>query len=275
MSYAKKDKLELAASERAEKMVSALYLVTSLLPEKEPIKNKLRSDGLSLLSLCIENAQESTRDKGVVIKTLLRSLEEIASLLLVAKISGTISPMNAELLMRGFATLQSFFEAKETSLYEGLSSNDSPLVSGLEEGQTKELSTWMSSKDLEGEQRDRGAEGMVTEGERGETSERYGSKVTVPVKEAVKEFGESPLPKVWMSRTVKEIPRGVFKARKVSRREQILEVFVKGRDVSIKDISAKVKGCSEKTIQRELNALVFDHLLERIGEKRWSRYVLR
>jgi DNA-binding HxlR family transcriptional regulator len=44
-------------------------------------------------------------------------------------------------------------------------------------------------------------------------------------------------------------------------------------DVSIKDIAARIKGCSEKTIQRELNALLYDNIIERIGEKRWSRYV--
>jgi predicted HTH transcriptional regulator len=69
--------------------------------------------------------------------------------------------------------------------------------------------------------------------------------------------------------------QGVFKMRKLSRREQVLAHFVKGQDMSIKDISAKVKGCSEKTIQRELNSLVLDHVIERIGEKRWSRYILR
>jgi hypothetical protein len=66
-----------------------------------------------------------------------------------------------------------------------------------------------------------------------------------------------------------------FQMKKMSRRDQILALFVKGVDVSIKDIAARIKGCSEKTIQRELNALLYDNVIERIGEKRWSRYVLR
>jgi predicted HTH transcriptional regulator len=66
-----------------------------------------------------------------------------------------------------------------------------------------------------------------------------------------------------------------FQMKKLSRREQILALFVRGVDVSIKDIAARIKGCSEKTIQRELNALLYDNVIERIGEKRWSRYVLR
>ena len=66
-----------------------------------------------------------------------------------------------------------------------------------------------------------------------------------------------------------------FQMKKQSRREQILGLFVKGVDVSIKDISARIRGCSEKTIQRELNNLLYDNIIERIGEKRWSRYILR
>jgi hypothetical protein len=66
-----------------------------------------------------------------------------------------------------------------------------------------------------------------------------------------------------------------FQVKKMSRREQILALFVRGVDVSIKDISARIKGCSEKTIQRELNTLLYDNVIERIGEKRWSRYILK
>jgi predicted HTH transcriptional regulator len=66
-----------------------------------------------------------------------------------------------------------------------------------------------------------------------------------------------------------------FQMKKQSRRDQILALFVKGVDVSIKDIASRIKGCSEKTIQRELNGLLYEGLIERIGEKRWSRYILK
>jgi hypothetical protein len=62
-------------------------------------------------------------------------------------------------------------------------------------------------------------------------------------------------------------------SRKLSRREEVLKVLSKV-PVSIKDVSEKVLGCSEKTLQRELNTLVDLNLAARIGEKRWSRYVL-
>lgn len=61
--------------------------------------------------------------------------------------------------------------------------------------------------------------------------------------------------------------------RKSSRRDQVLSLLSKD-PISIKDISEKIVGCSEKTIQRELNTLVDAKKIVRIGEKRWSRYTL-
>ena len=42
----------------------------------------------------------------------------------------------------------------------------------------------------------------------------------------------------------------------------------------IKDVSPLISGCSEKTIQRELLAMVYAGILRKMGEKRWSRYSL-
>ncbi len=53
----------------------------------------------------------------------------------------------------------------------------------------------------------------------------------------------------------------------------ILDFVKKSKGVSIKDIAGVVRGCSEKTIQRELAVLVQRGLIERRGERRWSIYL--
>ena len=58
------------------------------------------------------------------------------------------------------------------------------------------------------------------------------------------------------------------------RKERITAILRTGDPVTIKDISEVIKDCSEKTIQRELNAMIENNEVERIGEKRWSRYTL-
>lgn len=53
----------------------------------------------------------------------------------------------------------------------------------------------------------------------------------------------------------------------------ILELVRKRKSASIKDIAAVIRGCSEKTIQRELTVLIERGLVRRQGERRWSVYV--
>lgn len=52
----------------------------------------------------------------------------------------------------------------------------------------------------------------------------------------------------------------------------ILDFVRKSKGASIKDISKVIQGCSEKTIQRELNVLIQQGLVVREGERRWSTY---
>ena len=53
----------------------------------------------------------------------------------------------------------------------------------------------------------------------------------------------------------------------------ILDFVRKSNGVSIKEIAAVIRDCSEKTIQRELSALIQKGYIERKGERRWSVYV--
>ncbi len=58
----------------------------------------------------------------------------------------------------------------------------------------------------------------------------------------------------------------------VDRRERIKTILEAKGEATIKDISEIVTDCSEKTIQRELNAMIEDNIVKRQGERRWSKY---
>ncbi len=58
------------------------------------------------------------------------------------------------------------------------------------------------------------------------------------------------------------------------RREAVLSVIKDKGRVSIKDISTLIRGVSEKTIQRELLALITVGMVLKQGERRWSTYSL-
>jgi predicted ArsR family transcriptional regulator len=57
-----------------------------------------------------------------------------------------------------------------------------------------------------------------------------------------------------------------------SRREVILGVISSRDNCSIKDIATKLPQVSEKTIQRELSAMVEEGILIKEGDRRWSTY---
>lgn len=59
-----------------------------------------------------------------------------------------------------------------------------------------------------------------------------------------------------------------------NRRARILTIIEAKGEVSIKDITDIITDVSEKTIQRELNAMIEDNQIKRIGERRWSKYIL-
>jgi len=52
----------------------------------------------------------------------------------------------------------------------------------------------------------------------------------------------------------------------------ILDFVKKNKGVSIRDIGKVVQGCSEKTIQRDLNTMISQGVIVRSGERRWSLY---
>ncbi len=72
-------------------------------------------------------------------------------------------------------------------------------------------------------------------------------------------------------------PRATPEADKghvTDRREGVLSVIRNKGKASIKDISIIIRGVSEKTIQRELQALVEAGTVRKQGERRWSTYEL-
>jgi hypothetical protein len=58
------------------------------------------------------------------------------------------------------------------------------------------------------------------------------------------------------------------------RRTRIRTILEAKREATIKDISEIISDVSEKTIQRELNAMIEENTVKRQGERRWSKYSL-
>jgi predicted transcriptional regulator len=83
---------------KAEKITAALYLVSSLLKDNEPIKWDMREKGLSFLSAAISLNSAEPIDKNEVLQALFLTAFETISVLNVAKISSLVSEMNHSIL---------------------------------------------------------------------------------------------------------------------------------------------------------------------------------
>lgn len=286
-------------AKKSEKLVTALYLVTDLMVDSEPIKHGLRKNAVALLTSMNSLAQLDVKDRILELKMSLKSVTEINSLLHVAVSTGIVSHMNGKLLMEGFRALQLVLEKKQPvfnkeMLYvenEEDLDNDTNFSSAVRSTSYDALTPLSIARLHENTQGLRRTQESLRQSQilsnfenKGHMNKTVTTKDTheakkdpVPMRDIVAATGEPSTHSVLMEHAARPLNSlaSSFQMKKLSRRDQILALFVRGVDVSIKDISAKIKGCSEKTIQRELNTLLYDNIIERIGEKRWSRYVLR
>ena len=85
---------------KTEKITSALYLVSGLLKDEEPMKWELRDKAMDLISSSFTASSSIPGDKNVVIQSIFSAALETISILNVAKVSHLISEMNHALLVR-------------------------------------------------------------------------------------------------------------------------------------------------------------------------------
>jgi len=252
---------------KTEKLVTAIYMVTSFLPDKEPLKWRLRDVAVEHMSDMV-----STKDK-VILKDIVSfkitsSVAEIISLLELSVSVGLISEMNFTILKKEYDNLlitinqiedfgyekttdilpDNFFDIdeKEELFFENnRPRNKSP--KDFYKGQTKGqqyLSRWNLPT---------GQSGLPTEVSEGDKRQSSWTEGTSQSGRSVK--------------YKKHFEDG-------NRREKILNIVKDKKKVTIKDISRVVTECSEKTIQRELISMVKDSVLKKEGERRWSKYSL-
>lgn len=208
--------------QKTEKLASALYLITGFIPNEDPLKTRLRTCAVDLVSTSADptRAREVRYHEGFASRCL-----EIGSILTLAERAGFVSPMNARILCDEYAELAQFVKSHRDKVF----------------GSEAEVSFTLGPQTV--------ASSLGTP--------RTAVRDSVMVKDATKN---------------NEIKRTNNYKRHLSRRDIILSLLDKKDKITIKDASDAVHGCSEKTIQRELIALVSEGVLLKEGERRWSTY---
>lgn len=235
---------------KAEKIVSALYMVVSYIDQNDPIVPQLKRAGLGLLESLYETKSEYPVNQSLSFET---SYHALTALIRISKVSEIMSAMNADILLRNLAILEQ--DTCEDATRTFVLSQD------FFETPTHPV---MLEKTIVSNN----VEKIPQQNPRVHEKTEHTKSVQLPVFESQKKELVSPL--------TKEISTGkkLDLALKLSRRNTLLKLTKDKGSISIKECMSVIHDCSEKTIQRELTALVDQKILKKTGDKRWSRYSL-
>ncbi len=238
----------MSVSKKAEKITTAIYMVTDLIDTADPMRNRVRERALSVLSDTRSLSYALTGDLHFHIARIISKSWEIVSLLEVSTVVGFVSDMNYSVLKH--ALIEFIGDLRNRQRIEGFS--------GIRD-----------MKMAEGE-----ASNLVLRSDffRVEDSDMEEYAASVPTK-------ETPISKRHYEKPMSFIkrPTKITAAEAPSmdeRKQKIITLITEKKDIAIKDIVSYFKDYSQKTVLRDLNALVVLGKVKKSGEKRWSRYSL-
>ncbi|MBI5742212.1 MAG: hypothetical protein HZA25_00010 [Candidatus Niyogibacteria bacterium] len=277
-------------SDRARRITEALYRVTDLFSDEEPVKWLLRNDAVKIFSRlsALEDNVLSARVKDIegvsqVIGRILQSLE-------LASSGAFISHINFEVLKREYSALKEFIGANtavllpqpQVDLKDALSAPvfaigtaDKPQITSpyqpiVERSGASEESVKILNKNA----KDAAVKSEAFFEEQGLSEKTVSGSENVkdiPVKKIA-----TPVSSVMVREVKKNADLGAIDGEneaRLARQKKIMD-FVKNNGwVGVGDVSVVfAKSISEKTIQRELMAMADAGILRKAGDKRWRRY---
>ena len=242
---------------RHKELVMALFMVTDIMDNKEPVRLKLRKLGTDILS-DIHTEPMSAKPRIALVLSFID----------LSRAVNLISPMNADVLVREFQklsqALDEYGKVKSMWLPDFLAGSSDL---GHDNNSLSAGSDFQANNSLRTRR----------------TPTRIGVQKGGSLMRALKDINL----KVTNGKTFESThSKGLdFDMLKKHRRLSIVQILkVNPNGLTITDIKAKASGqperfdvlnnCGEKTLQRELIAMVHDGVLKKSGEKRWSRYIL-
>lgn len=258
--------------------------MTASLEDNEPLKWKIReavSDVVVTTAGCFNKGQSGG---AAFAGRIGEELTAVVMLLNVAEFAGLLSPMNCQVVQKEIVSLR---KAMNELLSPGEVSTGQSITRLLEDNDDSSVYRALLSDGIDAREdsiKDKETENIKDIAQDSVLNEVSDTN-TVPIRsssiKAREDFvAKKPLveTKIRPSSPVLSTPRvhNAPSGRPLSsnRRELILEYLRKNGISSIKDIAQVIDGVSEKTVQRELLALVDEGVLRKEGERRWSRYAL-
>lgn len=219
---------------RAERIVAALYLLSSHIPANEPTRLVVRDLGLQLLKSLISLKEEMRNANSEAAAAVFSLLRELISVIRLQAISGHVSIQNAEVMISAIDELGNFLQAAQKS----------PLSESI-----------VFSK-----------EDFLTSPQ---PLTRPGVRPRETISRTERELKDSTV-RNELSDTSLVPERAIVKPRS----QAILDILRAGGEMGIRFIAGHLPEYSEKMIQRELAGLIREGKVKKTGFKRWSAYSL-
>ncbi len=235
-------------ADRAQKIVTAVYLITDIIYIKDNLRESIRQKSLDALQTLLDNY---AIDYNVMsLKQAQHDLYAMLSYVDVVYRIGGISEMNYSVLVKETHALQK--DINEQINNDGKVDESGLNISGLfkhdvyvdkntspEQKQTKDIPQTFLKKELLN---------AVVHSE---------IKQSSPKNISTKTQGQ----KITTKQDVKN-----------KRHSDILSILEQKKNASIKDICLLFKDCGSKTIQRDLNTLIANKKVVKRGDRRWAVY---
>lgn len=246
-------------TQKCRRIATALYVLTDTFPSDEPLKKELRASALDILL---------SSTKSASFGNLAHHFSGVKDLLNLAYYANLITEKHSALLKKEITHLFDLLPKGKESARD-----ISPqFFSVSSEGEDREENKEEDREEREGDRSEKIDTPLSLHSpkfHKGQNSEQdRPSFVKDTLEKATKEKKRKP-----SATPLKDIPHKATNGQR--RREAIIGIIKSNGEVGIKDISSSVGGCSEKTLQRELIAMVSEGFLLKEGERRWSRYSLR
>lgn len=264
----------LMSYKKTNKLVTAVYMVTDIIYVQEPMRCKLRNLGVDILSDTISGNMTNINQK----------VNQMLSFLEISRAVNIISEMNCNILIKEFIALRESIQEKEAK-NQGFNLNSSFDLSDFFREEIEQPLEDNFLKDTNQRRyKSSTANKKISIGHRISNSVgvQKGSTLLKALSDKV-----SPISNTHLFSKNQYNKRLLFQNTKKERRDKILSFIKEHGKPGIKDMKNKLAvtqgspgelnahksvSFSEKILQRELLEMVKEHILNKTGEKRWSRY---
>lgn len=238
---------------KAERLVTATFLVTNHIPKGESLRARVRDIVSELLTDTIALREGFASSGTDALSSIIARVRLVLSLLDTLFATSLISEMNLRVLKEAYIDfVRSLEEMKGAGVAEGVElspeyfgtmttrKNDVRVAAPAPHAQISPKST-------------------------------LGGVEVMPV---ATERAENKMLKIQTKTTKPQDKQSVNTAQNNARITTIIDFIHKRKEATVPDIAQVIRNCSNKTLQRDLAGLVGRGVLSKTGEKRWTKYRL-